>query len=116
MAAMVVGRFTNDRWVDRWGPTWVVLVGAVICVAGMAAAIAAVPLGAPWPAFLGFAAVGYGSASMFPVMVGAAGTRPGIPAGHGVAHLAWLVRLGLVFSPGAHRDHRGRRSACGGVR
>ena len=99
MAAMVAGRFTNDRWIDRWGPTWVVLVGALICVAGMATAIAAVPLGASWPAFVGFAAVGYGSASMFPVMVGTAGTRPGIPAGHGIAISTWLVRLGLVISP-----------------
>jgi fucose permease len=99
MATMVAGRFTNDRWIDRWGPTWVVLAGALICVAGMALAIAAVPLGAAWPAFVGFAAVGYGSASMFPVMVGAAGTRPGIPAGHGIAISTWLVRLGLVVSP-----------------
>jgi len=99
MAAMVAGRFTNDRWIDRWGPTWVVLAGSLICIAGMATVIAAVPLGAAWPAFLGFAAVGYGSASMFPVMVGAAGTRPGIPAGHGIAISTWLVRLGLVISP-----------------
>ena len=99
MAAMVAGRFTNDRWIDRWGPTWVVLIGAIICVAGMATVIAAVPVGAAWPAFLGFAAVGYGSASIFPVMVGTAGTRPGIPAGHGIAITTWLVRLGLVISP-----------------
>jgi fucose permease len=99
MAAMVVGRFTNDRWVDRWGPTLVVRVGALVCTAGFVAVVLAVPLGSPGPAFLGFAAVGYGSASMFPVMVAAAGSRPGIPAAHGIAISTWLVRLGLVVSP-----------------
>jgi fucose permease len=99
MAAMVTGRFTNDRWIDRWGPTWVVLAGSIVCVAGLAAVVAAPTLGSAWPAFLGFAAVGYGSASMFPVMVGAAGSRPGIPAGHGIAISTWLVRLGLIVSP-----------------
>jgi MFS family permease len=99
MAAMVVGRFTNDRWVDRWGPTWVVRVGALICVAGCGAVVLAVPLASPWPAILGFGAVGYGSASMFPVMVAAAGSRPGIPAAHGIAISTWLVRLGLIVSP-----------------
>jgi fucose permease len=99
MAAMVVGRFTNDRWIDRWGPTWVVRVGALVCTAGFVAVVLAVPLGSALPALLGFAAVGYGSASMFPVMVAAAGTRPGIPAAHGIAISTWLVRLGLVVSP-----------------
>ena len=50
-------------------------------------------------AYAGFAAIGYGSASMFPVMVMAAGSRPGIPTGHAVALVAWLVRIGLVFAP-----------------
>jgi fucose permease len=99
MAAMVLGRFTNDRWIDRWGPTWVVVVGASIAVAGLAAVIGAASLGSVWPAFVGFAAMGYGSASIFPVMVGAAGSRPGIPAGHGIAITTWLVRVGLVVSP-----------------
>ena len=32
MGAMVLGRLTNDRWVDRWGATRVVRAGAVLCV------------------------------------------------------------------------------------
>lgn len=99
MAAMVVGRFTNDRWIDRWGPTLVVRVGALVCVAGFVAVILAVPLGSPVTAVAGFGAVGYGAASMFPVMVAAAGSRPGIPAAHGIAISTWLVRLGLIVSP-----------------
>ena len=34
-------------------------------------------------------------------MILAAGSRPGIPTGHAVALVAWLVRLGLVFAPTA---------------
>ncbi len=51
---------------------------------------------------------------MFPVMIGAAGSRPGIPAGHGVALVAWLVRIGLIFAPamvGAAADAWGLAAA-----
>ena len=101
MGAMVVGRLTNDRWVDRWGERRIVRVGAVIGAAGVLGVIVSGPLSQPLLAFAGFAAVGLGSSPMFPVMVGVAGSRPGIPAGHGVALVAWMVRFGLVFAPAA---------------
>jgi fucose permease len=99
ITAMAVGRLTNDRWIDRWGGTAVVRGGAVIGATGVLAAIVAAPADLPLLAFAGFAAIGYGTASMFPVMILAAGSRPGIPTGHAVALVAWLVRLGLVFAP-----------------
>jgi MFS family permease len=101
MGAMVVGRLTNDRWVDRWGERRIIRVGAAIGATGMVAVIASGPLAQPLLAFLGFGLVGLGSSPMFPVMVGVAGSRPGIPAGHGVALVAWMVRFGLVFAPAA---------------
>ncbi|HEU0244952.1 MAG TPA: MFS transporter [Candidatus Limnocylindrales bacterium] len=101
MAAMVLGRLTNDRWVDRWGERRIVRIGALIGGAGVLAVIASGPLAQPLLAFGGFAAVGLGTSPMFPVMVGVAGSRPGIPAGHGVALAAWMVRFGLVFAPAA---------------
>lgn len=99
MAAMVAGRLTNDRWVDRWGSDTVVRRGALVGVLSLVLAIAAAPLGQPLLAFAGFAGVGLGTSSMFPVMVGVAGSRPGIPAGHGVAIVTWLVRIGLILQP-----------------
>jgi hypothetical protein len=99
ITAMAVGRLTNDRWIDRWGGTDVVRGGAVIAGAGVLTAMLAAPAGIPALAYLGFAAIGYGTASMFPVMVMAAGSRPGIPTGHAVAIVAWLVRIGLVIAP-----------------
>jgi MFS family permease len=116
MAAMVVGRLTNDRWVDRWGSIAVVRGGAIIGAAGVLLAIVASPLGSVPLAFVGFALVGFGSSSMFPVMIAAAGSRPGIAAGHGIAICTWLVRSGLVFAPaiiGAAADEWGLAAAFG---
>jgi hypothetical protein len=101
ITAMAIGRLTNDRWVDRFGGTDVVRGGAVIAGAGVLSAMLASVVGVPALAFVGFAAIGYGSASFFPVMILAAGSRPGIPTGHAVALVSWLVRLGLVFAPTA---------------
>ena len=116
MAAMVVGRMTNDRWVDRWGGTTVVRAGAAAGVASLLLVMAAAPLGSPLLAFAGFAGIGLGTSSMFPVMVVAAGSRPGIPAGHGVAITTWLVRSGLVIAPavvGTAADAWGLAAAFG---
>lgn len=114
MAAMAVGRLTNDRWVDRWGSGTVVRFGALTGVVSLALVIVAAALNQPLLAFAGFAGVGYGSSSMFPVMMGAAGSRPGIPAGHGVALVAWMVRIGLILQPavvGAAADAWGLTAA-----
>lgn len=99
MASMALGRLTNDRWIDRFGGVTVVRVGALIGAGGVAFVITAGAMGIVPLAFLGFAAVGIGSSPMFPVMIAAAGSRPGIPAGHGVALASWLVRIGLMFAP-----------------
>jgi len=98
-AGMTVGRLTNDRWIDRWGETAVARSGALVASAGLvlvvvAGSLAAVPLAA-----LGFGLVGLGTSPLFPVMISAAGTVPGVPAGQGVAIVAWLARGGFVVAP-----------------
>ncbi|MHB8893335.1 MAG: MFS transporter, partial [Candidatus Limnocylindrales bacterium] len=98
-AAMTVGRLTNDRWVDRWGDVLVARSGALIAVAGLVAVTAAGLLQVAALAYVGFAVVGIGASSMFPVMVAAAGSRPGIPSAHGVALVSWLARIGFVLAP-----------------
>jgi fucose permease len=101
MAAMVVGRMTNDRWVDRFGQVRTVRAGAIVGSAGVLVAMLAAPLASVPVAFAGFALIGLGSSALFPVMIGAAGSRPGIPAGHGIAICTWLVRAGLIVAPTA---------------
>ncbi len=98
-ASMTVGRLVNDRFVDRLGAIAMVRMGALMAAAGLVLAIAAGPLHLPVIAFAGFAAIGLGTSPMFPVMITAAGTRPGITAGYGVALAAWLVRIGMVVAP-----------------
>lgn len=98
-AGMTVGRLTNDRWIDRWGDTSVARSGALVATAGLVLVIsagtwAAVPLAAT-----GFTLVGLGTSPLFPVMISAAGTVPGVPAGQGVAVVAWLARGGFVVAP-----------------
>lgn len=99
MAAMTLGRLTNDRWVDRFGGMRMVRAGALVGASGVATAIIAGALGLVPLAFVGFAAIGIGSSPMFPVLVTAAGSRPGIPSGYGVAIVSWLVRIGLAIAP-----------------
>ena len=116
MGAMVAGRMTNDRWVDRWGTVAVVRTGALIGAIAVALVMLAGPADAAPVALLGFALVGFGSSPMFPVLVAAAGSRPGIPARHGIAIAGWLVRGGLVLAPtaiGAAADAFGLGAALG---
>ncbi len=115
-ASMTAGRLVNDRFVDRLGAIAMVRIGALAAAVGLALAIAAGPLHLPALAFVGFAAIGLGTSPMFPIMIAAAGTRPGIPAGYGVALAAWLVRIGMVISPaliGVAADSAGLGAAFG---
>jgi hypothetical protein len=97
--AMTAGRLTNDRWIDRWGDITVSRSGGVIAAAGLACVALAGPTGFAPLAFAGFAAVGIGASSQFPVMVTAAGMQPGIPPGHAIAIVSWLARVGLMLAP-----------------
>ncbi len=98
-AGMTVGRLTNDRWVDRWGDTTVARSGAVVATAGLVLVVAAGSWAAVPVAAAGFALVGLGTAPLFPVMISAAGSVPGVPSGQGVAVVAWLARAGFVIAP-----------------
>ncbi len=98
-AGMTVGRLTSDRWIDRWGDTTVARSGALVATGGLAVVIASGPLAAVPLAAAGFALVGLGTAPLFPVMITAAGSVPGVPSGQGVAVVAWLARAGFIIAP-----------------
>jgi fucose permease len=98
-AGMTVGRLTNDRWIDRWGDEFVGRAGAIVASLGLVLVIVAGSLAAVPLAALGFGLVGFGTSPLFPVMVTAAGTVPGVPPGQGVAVVAWLARGGFIIAP-----------------
>jgi MFS family permease len=96
---MTLGRLTNDRWIDRWGDGPVARAGALVASLGLllvvvAGSMASVPL-----AVVGFGLVGIGTSPLFPVMISAAASVPGVPPGQGVALAAWLARAGFILAP-----------------
>jgi fucose permease len=98
-AGMTVGRLTNDRWIDRWGDAAVARTFALVASLGLGLVIASGSWGGVPLAAFGFALVGLGAAPLFPVMISAAATVPGVPAGQGVALASWLARSGLAIAP-----------------
>jgi len=82
--------------VDRFGQRAVVRAGGVIAALGMGAALAfpSVP-----GTIAGFAAAGFGSATLVPAAMHAADELPGLRPGTGLTVLTWLMRAGFLGSP-----------------
>lgn len=94
--AMMVGRFTGDFLVNRFGEIRVVRVSmiatALALIIGLASANA-------W-GFIGACVVtGYGVATLFPAAMRAAAHLPGVRPATGVAMASWLSRAGFVTAP-----------------
>lgn len=96
VGAQFVGRIIGDPLTDRFGQRWVARVGGAIAAVGMTLALAfpTVP-----GTILGFAAVGFGIATLIPAAMHAADELPGLRAGVGLTIVSWLLRLGFLLSP-----------------
>ncbi|WP_262848188.1 MFS transporter [Mumia quercus] len=96
VGAQFVGRLVGDRLVDRYGQRAVVAVGGLITAAGMGAALAfpTVP-----GTIAGFAAAGFGVATVVPAAMHGADELPGFKPGTGLTLLTWLMRIGFLVSP-----------------
>ena len=91
-----VGRFFGDRLVDRFGERSVARVGGVIAAVGMGGALAFPSLPAT---IAGFAAAGFGSATLIPAAMHGADRVKGLRPGTGLTIVTWLCRLGFLMSP-----------------
>lgn len=91
-----VGRMVGDRLVDRYGERVVARVGGLIAAAGMGLALAfpSVP-----GTIVGFAAAGFGMATVVPAAMHGADRLPGLRPGTGLTAVAWLMRVGFVAAP-----------------
>ncbi|GAA3506454.1 hypothetical protein GCM10019016_135690 [Streptomyces prasinosporus] len=91
-----VGRLIGDRLVDRYGQRAVARAGGLVAAAGMglAPAVPTVPGTIP-----GFAAAGFGVATLVPAAMHEADELPGLRPGSGLTIVSWLVRLGFPLSP-----------------
>jgi MFS family permease len=93
---MFIGRMIGDRLVDRFGERSVVRTGGFIAVAGMGAALAfpTVP-----GTIAGFAAAGFGVATLIPAAMHGADQLPGLRPGTGLTAVTWLMRVGFFGAP-----------------
>ena len=96
IGSQFVGRLVGDRLVDRLGQRTVAVAGGVLVAAGMGLALAFPSI----PGTLaGFAAAGFGVATLVPAAMNAADELPGLRAGTGLTIVTWLMRLGFLLSP-----------------
>jgi MFS family permease len=96
VGAQFVGRVLGDRLVDRFGQRAVARCGGALVVIGMGTAllVPTVP-----GTILGFAAAGFGTATLIPAAMHEADELPGLRAGTGLTVVTWLMRLGFLLSP-----------------
>lgn len=95
-AAMLLGRSLGDRVVAAAGPARTTRVGAVLAGAGMAAVLLT---SSPVLAVVGFAAMGLGVCTVFPVVFSAAGNLDALPSGAAIAMVSLLARFGFLLGP-----------------
>lgn len=93
---MFIGRLVGDAMVDRLGEARVARIGATIAAAGMGLALAfpAVPT-----TIAGFAAAGFGAATLIPAAMHRADQLPGLRPGTGLTVVTWLMRIGFFGAP-----------------
>ncbi|NLU71037.1 MFS transporter [Streptomyces sp. HNM0574] len=98
VGAQFVGRVLGDRLTDQFGQRAVARAGGLItaCGMGLALAVPTVP-----GTVLGFAAAGFGVATLVPAAMHEADELPGLKPGSGLAAVSWLMRMGFLLSPPA---------------
>ncbi|MFJ8703763.1 MFS transporter [Streptomyces ardesiacus] len=96
VGAQFVGRIVGDRLVDRFGQRAVARSGALIAAVGMGLALAVPTVPGT---VLGFAAAGFGVATLVPAAMHDADELPGLKPGSGLTLVSWLMRLGFLLSP-----------------
>ena len=95
-ATMTLGRLVGDRLTTAWGAEALVRRGGLLSAAGVAAALL---IGDPIAATLGFALVGFGIAAMVPVVFRAASEVDGVAPGVGIAAAATTGYFGFLVAP-----------------
>jgi MFS family permease len=94
--AMAGFRLLGDRLTTRWGPVALMRRGGLLAGAGLAAALV---IGHPAAALVGFACMGAGLAAVVPVAFRAAGSLAGVPAGAGIAALTTVGYTAFLVGP-----------------
>lgn len=95
-AAMALGRFVGDRFVDRWGDVAVTRWGM-----GVSAVVLGLALvqGSVITYLAACLVVGFGVATLFPSAIHAAAHLRGVRPATGVAVVSWVSRAGFLVAP-----------------
>lgn len=93
---MLIGRFSGDRLVERFGPPPLVRAGGVVAAAGLGLATL---VNDPAAMLLGFGAIGLGLSVAYPLVFSAAGNHPTLPRGRAVASVATVGYTGFLAGP-----------------
>lgn len=96
VGSQFVGRLIGDRLVDRFGDRLVARAGGIVVAVGMSLALAVPTVVGT---VIGFAAAGFGVATIAPSVFRAADQLPGLKPGTGLTVLTWLMRVGFLVSP-----------------
>lgn len=95
-ALMLLGRFTGDALVGRFGSVGMIRWGGLLAAAGLGLAVA---INTPWAMLVGFGAVGLGLATVYPLVFSAAGNHPTIAPGRAAAGVATMGYTGFLAGP-----------------
>lgn len=109
LAAQMVGRFTGDRLIDRFGRVAVARAGGLLIGIGGLGVVAAT---GPALLYAGYVFVGFGCATLVPSAFAAAARLPGMTEGAGVTAVSWMMRIGFL----ATSPVLGALSAAAGLR
>lgn len=93
---MFLGRFSGDFMVSRFGAVRVVRLGALLGGLGLAFAVLTHTV---WGIFVGIACMGWGMATVFPLMFAASSRTPGLPPAHSMASTSTMSTLGGLVGP-----------------
>ncbi len=99
-AAMVVGRLSGDRVLQKTGEVRALAAGGLLAASGLAAVLTlgGLPVGLAW-SMGGFALVGLGLANASPILYRAAGQVPGVAPGAGIATAVGIGYAGFLAGP-----------------
>lgn len=96
VGAQFIGRAIGDRMVDALGQRHVAQMGGTLVIIGMSLALVHPTIAT---VILGFAAAGFGIATLIPAVMTSAENIPGLKFGTGVTVVSWMMRVAFLSAP-----------------
>ena len=95
-AAMVIARLTGDLIVAALGELWVLILGGIVTILGIATVLLTT---LPLVALVGFVLIGLGSANLVPIFFSVAGRQTAMPTSLAIASITTIAYSGVLVGP-----------------